>query len=235
MIKVYSFWKMAAGITEAEFVYQYREVHLPMVYVAPFQRYVQSRRIAHPSFGLSSPFDGVSEIWWNSVDDIRATADNPAWQVTVVAHRPVLTEPSATAAVVASENVVLPGPITAATDWVKVVFGVKREAGVSVEAFQRYWREEHAIEVLRTMSKAPGLRRYVQGLVQPENYVVGGTPYQKNGKPVYDAIDEMWFRDTAAVVRIAESPQWRAQLEHARHHVAEIEAFAVDEHRVIWP
>ena len=44
---------------------------------------------------------------------------------------------------------------------------VKRKDGLSVDEFQRSWRDEHGL----LAAKVPGLRRYIQCLTLPEEYL----------------------------------------------------------------
>ena len=73
---------------------------------------------------------------------------------------------------------------------VKAVSFFKRKAGMSVDAFQAYWRGSHPDVVTRL----PGLRRYGQ-----LHTLVSG--YRK-GEPAYGGIAEVWFDDTAAMRRL---------------------------------
>ena len=59
---------------------------------------------------------------------------------------------------------------------VKLIAFFKRQAGMSVEDFQAYWRTSHADIVV----KLPGIRRYVQS-----HTILSG--YRK-GEPVYDGM-----------------------------------------------
>jgi uncharacterized protein (TIGR02118 family) len=81
---------------------------------------------------------------------------------------------------------------------VKLVACLKRKPGVSVEAFQRHWRTQHAEIVVRQA----GLRRYVQNHVLPASYA--------NGEPPFDGVAEAWFDDVDAMRRLAPSAEYRA-------------------------
>jgi uncharacterized protein (TIGR02118 family) len=81
---------------------------------------------------------------------------------------------------------------------VKAVTLVKRKPGMSVEAFQEYWRTRHADVVV----KMPGIRRYVQSHARPSGYAKGELPY--------DGIAEMWFDDTAAMKGLRADPAYAA-------------------------
>jgi uncharacterized protein (TIGR02118 family) len=81
---------------------------------------------------------------------------------------------------------------------VKLVACLKRKPGVSVEAFQRHWRTQHAEIVVRQA----GLRRYVQNHVLPTAYA--------RGEPLFDGVAEAWFDDVDAMRRLAPSAEYRA-------------------------
>lgn len=81
---------------------------------------------------------------------------------------------------------------------VKAVSFFKRRSGMSVEAFQTYWRTVHP-EVVVTL---PGIRRYVQSHTLLAGY--------RKGEPIYDGIAEIWFDDTAAMRALAGTPPYAA-------------------------
>ncbi|HYB43961.1 MAG TPA: EthD domain-containing protein [Candidatus Methylomirabilis sp.] len=81
---------------------------------------------------------------------------------------------------------------------VKALSFFKRKAGMSVEAFQGYWRSKHPEVVV----KLPGLRRYVQSHTLLSGY--------GKGEPVYDGIAELWFDDTGAMRAFAGSETYAA-------------------------
>jgi uncharacterized protein (TIGR02118 family) len=70
---------------------------------------------------------------------------------------------------------------------IKRVSLVKRKPGMSVEAFQRYWRDVHAPLALQV----PGLRRYIQSHTLPETYDAAAPP-------AYDGIVETWWDSVEA-------------------------------------
>jgi len=81
---------------------------------------------------------------------------------------------------------------------VKALSFFKRKAGMSVEAFQGYWRSKHPEVVV----KLPGLRRYVQSHTLLSGY--------GKGEPVHDGIAELWFDDTGAMRAFAGSETYAA-------------------------
>jgi uncharacterized protein (TIGR02118 family) len=81
---------------------------------------------------------------------------------------------------------------------VKAVSFFKRKSGMTVDAFQAYWRAHHPDAVL----KLPGLRRYVQSHTLASGY--------GKGEPVYDGIAEVWFDDTQAMRALVGTPAYAA-------------------------
>ena len=68
----------------------------------------------------------------------------------------------------------------------KVTTLLKRRPGMSVEDFQRYWREKH----VKIAAATPDLRRYVQSHALVQGYA--------KGELAYDGINEMWFASKEA-------------------------------------
>ncbi len=90
---------------------------------------------------------------------------------------------------------------------IKCIFVIKRKPGMSVEAFQDYWRTTHA----GVVKQVPEIRHYTQC-----HTLIAG--YRK-GEPVHDGVAEIWYDDTDSMRRIADLPQSRAALEDDEHFV----------------
>ena len=104
----------------------------------------------------------------------------------------------------------------------KVVTAYKRKPGMDVEAFQRYWLENHA----PIAACLPGLRRYVQSHSLVQGYRKGDLPC--------DGLSEMWFdsRDAwqsamASPVAAALRADERAFIDAARKVVMPVETLVI--------
>ena len=84
---------------------------------------------------------------------------------------------------------------------IKSIVLFKRLPGMSVEEFQRYWREEHP----KVVTRLPGLRRYVQCHPTP-------SAYRDGREPVYDGVAEVWFDDWEALRASGQGPEFQAVL-----------------------
>jgi uncharacterized protein (TIGR02118 family) len=83
MIKLVYCVRRRADVSPAEFHRYWRESHGPLVTslvkILRARRYVQSHTLDtdlndafRSSRGLAAPYDGITEVWWNSEDDLRA-------------------------------------------------------------------------------------------------------------------------------------------------------------------
>ena len=99
---------------------------------------------------------------------------------------------------------------------VKIIYGITRKQGMSVEQFQRYWRETHG----PIAGRLPGLRRYVQCHTLPELYA-GERP------PPYDGAAELWFDDMDAWEKAMASPELMAAREDERNFIDHSKVFFI--------
>jgi uncharacterized protein (TIGR02118 family) len=100
----------------------------------------------------------------------------------------------------------------------KLVVLLRRREGMSLEEFERYWRERH----LPLVAKIPRLRRLVLSRVLPDPT---GSP------PVFDAVVEDWFDDREALNAASASPEWAAVLADAPNllDMARLQLLVVEE------
>ncbi len=111
MIKVFYFIPKRPDISEEQFHRHWREVHAPLALRLPgLRRYVQSHRINHPGFGLSSPYDGVAEVWFDDLATATAMRDSREYLEGAFADEPNFIDTSRLAWIVTRENVVVAGP-----------------------------------------------------------------------------------------------------------------------------
>ncbi len=99
---------------------------------------------------------------------------------------------------------------------VKLIYCINRKPGMSVEEFQRYWRETHG----PIAARLPGLRRYVQCHTLPELYTGKNTP-------AYDGAAELWFDDMAMLQQAMASPELKAAREDERNFVDHSRTFSI--------
>jgi uncharacterized protein (TIGR02118 family) len=88
MVKLVFCCRRLPSLSRAEFQRYWRETHGPLVRrhapVLHIRRYVQTHTLEHPinavlaqSRGAPDEFDGIAELWWDSVDDLAAATGTP--------------------------------------------------------------------------------------------------------------------------------------------------------------
>src|SRR5919106_4672527 len=90
---------------------------------------------------------------------------------------------------------------------IKLIGGITRKDGMSVEEFQSYWRDVHAPLIART----PGLRRYIQAHALPQTY--------EEQPPAYDGLAEAWFDSLEAFDAAVASSEWQAAVAGAPNFI----------------
>jgi uncharacterized protein (TIGR02118 family) len=83
---------------------------------------------------------------------------------------------------------------------IKLLGFLTRKDGMSVDAFQAYWRDVHGPMI----AGSPGLRRYIQAHACPEVY--------DTYPPAFDGAAEAWFDDMDAFDAAVASPSWQAAI-----------------------
>jgi uncharacterized protein (TIGR02118 family) len=166
--KLVSFLKRRFGLSHDEFVEHWRHVHAPLMqqqadFWRHVRRYVQnpahpevSRGSESPIVGLADTHDGVSELWFDTFDELKAAVCEPGF-VSVV-------KPAAT------EFVDLAGTVTLVAEYVLVkdtgrararLFGAGHASpGLTREEAQRYWRGEHPGLIEREAPAFWNLKQY---------------------------------------------------------------------------
>jgi len=195
MVKVITFLKRKAGMPVEEFQRYWRERHPAVVTRLPgVRRYVQSHALVS-AYGAGEPiFDGIAEVWADDTDALRAMTRSPV-HPDLQADEARFIDRASMGVIITEEHVVKDGPVPPGA--VKNVAFLTRMPGLSVEEFQRHWREVHG----PIAAALPGLRRYVQSHTRRSAYEGGRVP-------AYDGVVLAWFDSEDAIRRAATSAEY---------------------------
>ena len=86
MIKMNVFLTKQADITREQFSEYWEKKHWPLLEAIPevkqfAKRYVQLHNIGQvPPGATAAPYDGVSEVWFDSIEDLRKVVGTEAWR-----------------------------------------------------------------------------------------------------------------------------------------------------------
>ena len=216
-------------IGSAEFRRHWRDVHGPLAARLPgLRRYhqnhvVDNRQLAIDHTRGSWSIDGISELWFDSVDDMNRAVASEEYQAVARDHHLFV---GTTGLITAVQNVVVPVDVTAGP-LVKRMSILTRKPGLTPEQFKDEWWGFHA-EAVR---KFPNLMGYTQNLVVERSAGLG-RPAAHEDLPI-DGMVEMWFRSVADIETAFRSPAANVSQTHALSFIAEITTFLVEAHEVV--
>jgi uncharacterized protein (TIGR02118 family) len=195
MVKNVVFFKRNPGMSVETFQQYWRTTHADIVCKLPgIRKYVQSHTLLSGYRKGEPAYDGVAEIWFDDTDAMRALAGTKAY-ADVRADEHNFLDLSTMGAIITDEHVIKPGAIPPGA--VKNIEFVTHKPGMSIEAFQRHWREIHG----PLGAAIPVVRRYVQSHTRRSVYASGKTP-------AYDGVALTWFESTQAMRESATTPEY---------------------------
>jgi len=81
MIKLIYCITKKRGLADEQFFHYWKNVHgLIGARIPRLRKLVQSRRIFVPGDQRAPDYDGVAELWFDSVDDLLAARESPEWR-----------------------------------------------------------------------------------------------------------------------------------------------------------
>jgi uncharacterized protein (TIGR02118 family) len=88
---------------------------------------------------------------------------------------------------------------------IKFVYCLRRLPHLSLEEFQRYWRETHG-PIVRERARVLGIKRYVQvhTLDDPANELLRES---RSGSEPYDGVAELWWESRDAMMQATASEE----------------------------
>lgn len=220
MIKAIYFIKRKPGMTLEAFRAYWLKDHAALVLKVPgLVKYVQSHTMDAGYRKHEPLYDGIAELWYESIDDMRKTAGTPISRQTLADDEKFL-DMSKFAFILTKERVQKENPVDAGAP--KMVAFLKKRSELSVENFQAHWNSPHG----RLGSAVPGVRRYVQCHPIPSSYKDGRTP-------LWDGVAEVWFDSEDAMRANAQTPQYKAVLADEPNFLAENPKFIITTEHVI--
>jgi uncharacterized protein (TIGR02118 family) len=81
MIKIVYCITKRPDLSDEEFFHYWKNIHGSIGATIPrLRRLIQSHRINIPGDKYSPAYDGVAELWFDSVEDLLAARQSPEWQ-----------------------------------------------------------------------------------------------------------------------------------------------------------
>ena len=173
------------------------------------RKYVQSHLIDHPANeglravrGMLGPVDGITEVWWDSVEDLqaayataegaaagRALAEDEARFIDFANSQVFLTQEHP---IFDHTNGAGPGP-----DAVKVTYLLAKRHDLTQEACHATWLNDHG-PLVASVARVLNMAKYVQShTIAPE--INAGFQASKGYLPPLDGITEVWIPSLAVL------------------------------------
>ena len=220
MIKAIYFIKRKPGMALEDFREYWLKEHAALVLKVPgLVKYVQSHTMDSGYRKHEPLYDGIAELWYENLDDMRKTADTPISRETMADNQKFL-DMSKFAFILTKERVQKENHIE--TGMPKMVAFLKKRPEMSVEDFQAHWNSPHG----QLGSAVPGARRYVQSHPLMSSYKDGRTP-------LWDGVAEVWFESEDAMRSNADTPQYKAVLADEPKFLAQNAKFIITTERII--
>jgi uncharacterized protein (TIGR02118 family) len=196
MVKAVAFFKRKAGMSVEDFQAYWRDRHPDVVVKLPgLRRYVQSHTLRSGYRKGEPVYDGIAELWFDDSRAMKALAGTPVYAA-VEADEARFIDRATMGLILTEEHVIKDGPAPA--KGVKSVEFVTHKPGMTIDAFQAYWRGVHG----PLGAAIPMVRRYVQSHTRRSIYEQGRTP-------AWDGVAITWFDDTQAMRASAATPEYR--------------------------
>ncbi len=217
------------GLSIEDFRTHWRDVHAPLAARLPgLRRYHQNRVVDSSQLAIDHArgnwaIDGISELWFDSIDDMHRAIASDAYRDVAQDHVRFVGE---TGLITAEQNIVIPVD-TATGPLVKRMSILTRKRGLTPEQFKSEWWGFHADAV----RKFPNIMGYTQNFVT-ERSVGLGQPASYDALPI-DGMVELWFRSVADIEAAFRSPAANVSQTHALSFIEEITTFLVETHEVI--
>jgi uncharacterized protein (TIGR02118 family) len=222
MVKAISFFKRKPGMSVEGFQEYWRTAHAALVVKMPgIRRYVQSHTQLSGYRKGEPIYDGIAEIWFDETRAMRALVGTGEYAAVQADEVEFIDRPSM-GLIITEDHVIKDG--RAPANGVKNVEFLNRKPGMTVEAFQKYWRDVHGpLAALIAV-----VRRYVQSHTRRAIYESGRTP-------PYDGVALTWFDDTQAMRLSATMPEYARVRADEANFLRPGSPFIIAREHVIFP
>jgi len=207
VIKLFAFLRRAPGLTFEEFRGRWQETDAPVACAGldlerHVSRYVRNLAIpgaAVPELTLSD-FDGVDELWFESLDALAAGAGGPLARAPLAPGAERFVDTGSAVRLVAEESMQFDRGFGS----VKFIGLSRRHPRFTHDEWCRYWIDVHG----PLAHGIPEFTRHYGKYVH--NYVLPDDVDQPGRAPEYDGIVEEWLESVEAMARCLAEPQYLA-------------------------
>ena len=204
------------GDTQERYFYEWSIIHVALMITNPstqraFKRYAQHYTINGVSNDLLwhplSPmaWDNMADHWLEKFEDLGASVHNEDYVRRMQPHK---FGDDAFAVELCDGRVMHEAP-GFQNGGVKLIHFLLVAPGLSQQAFDGRWKDEHAPLMLDALKGLGTLRKYVQSPRLPlDPALFKGTLFEAGGFGQHGGIEELWFNDLEDLARLRRDPAW---------------------------
>lgn len=206
MIKMMAAICRKPGMTHAEYTAYVQHVHGAISRDNPvtLRRYVQNHVFdaafgsrAETAHAMTVARDSVTELWWDSPEDMRATFAHEHVRTKVGPDGANFSDVSCTLSLVAVEAE-QPVPNPGQACGAKVLHYLRMADGLALPAFFERWARAHERALAAAPFAAAAIRRCVHNR-QVSEFNPMLAYFGAKDVPIYEGVATLWFDDTASV------------------------------------
>lgn len=201
MIHQFIFACPKPGLSEPDFQNYWLNVHAQKYarHIPQIRRYGIDLRVEVPGMPCQLPGSfSAAEIWLGNEQEQLASLQSPEFLEGARRDEPSWAAFWSTFGLDTTAHMLLDDPAFSSGDKrCKLLMLLKRKAGMGLQEFRQHALTSHGDRV----KELPGLRHYVQGHVRDSFYVLGESRF--------DAVDQLWFADEAALAAALSSNAYR--------------------------
>jgi hypothetical protein len=208
MIKLVYVLERRADVAEKDFHDYWLRSHGPRVRghakAIRAKRYVQSHTMDTPANeglrsvrGMLAPVPGITEVWWDSLEDFQAASAEPAGRdalADLAADEDTFIDVKNSQVFLTKENFIFDftGGTKFGPEATKVTYLLSRREGMSPADCHGTWLADHG-PLVASFARATRMARYIQShTIAPQ--ANAGFVAQRGFAPPLDGITEVWFR-----------------------------------------
>lgn len=219
MIKLICFLKRNKALTTAQFHDHWRNIHGPLFANSPeLQKYIvryeqnprleaDYRRDAKLSNFADQGHDGVTVIWYKSMEAFQAMTTDPYYQKHVVPDEDYLLDRDSQAWIIAGKEDTIIDKANARTEAkAKLLCMLRRNANLEHDHFHKHWLEHHGGLFQNVENLNKDIMAYDQNHRLPLDYKIGADRQ-------YDGVTEQWFESIDRFVQSLSEPEQKTMVE----------------------
>ena len=234
MIKISRLFKRLPELTAADFSARWQSGYGEALQALAVQstgvvRYAQSHAVAHESPIANAPdsaFDGVDELWCDSIDSAAALFDSERYREELAPAERDFVDRASSAVVVGKVLLMWDRPKQARADAVKLLILPARKPGLTVTEFRHHWIHVHSPlslqgpgmrERVQRIEFCPGLRLGIAGLSAADAEGTGSIWFDSM-QQLHEEFSSPYYRDTLQPdeKRFSDGQRSRGSMTHER-------------------